>query len=152
MNLEMVTSIITHAQLSGRINKRIAALKASKPTLQDLSNTITELSCQLQSWWDAAPLFVKDDLRSWSQGSRTLPENVHFHHIIQHHYAYYASLVAIHSILVHPWNATVINIEPDQRQEYARLMANSTDIFVNATRKFILNLPQLEINALTPKW
>lgn len=82
----------------------------------------------------------------------SLPPHVHFYQLVYCHYAYYGSLVAIHSILVHPWNTITIQIEPGQREEYLQLAATSAEVFVESTRNFIRNLPQIKVNVSTPKW
>ena len=81
-----------------------------------------------------------------------MPPNVHFQNVVYHHYAYYGSIVAIHSILVHPWNSTALKIEAYEHEELAGMVANSMQVYVNATRKFVQYLPQLDVNALMPKW
>ncbi|KEF51074.1 uncharacterized protein A1O9_12856 [Exophiala aquamarina CBS 119918] len=149
MNLANIRAANEHAKISGQINQRIATLKLRRSSLQDLNDTITDLSRQLNGWWDGLPSFIKDDLRS---PSRILPPAVHFEQVVYHHYSYYSSIVAIHSILVHPWSTAAFQIAPHQTDEFARLKAASMEVYVNATRNFIHNLPHLAINALSPKW
>lgn len=149
MSLETVTATIRHARLAGQIHKRIATIKAGRARLDDVTQTISDLSFQLQDWWDSLPTYAKQDLRSLGP---QLPENVHIFQVIYLHYSYYASLVAIHSILVHPWNSSALKIDPHQKEEYSRLVASSLEVFADATRRLIHNLPHVDINALTPKW
>lgn len=149
MNICIIRASLEHAKLSGQINQRIAILKLGKSSLQDLAETISDLSQQLNDWWDNLPDFIKDDLHS---PSRVLPPNVHFHHVAYQHYAYYGSLVAIHSVLVHPWSLNALKIAPHQKNEFTSMKAASMEVYVNATRKFIHGLPQLDITTLTPKW
>lgn len=149
VNLAQIASAIEHAKLSSEINRRIAELKQGHTGLHELSDTIADLTQQLDAWWDKLPDFMKLDLCS---PSRVMPPHVHFQNVIYHHYAYYGSIVAIHSILVHPWNSTALKIEPYEHQDLAGMVANSMQVYVNATRKFVQYLPQLDVNALMPKW
>lgn len=149
MNLVIIKAAKDHAKVSGHINQTIAALKLNKASLEELSHTIADLSRQLSDWWNSLPDWITKDLRS---PSRNLPQYVHFQQIIYQHYAHYHSLVSIHSILVHPWNTATLRVEPDQKEQFARLVDASMEVYVNATRNFIHCLPQLDIDALTPKW
>ncbi|KIW90829.1 uncharacterized protein Z519_08612 [Cladophialophora bantiana CBS 173.52] len=149
MNFELLLAAMTHSRLSGLISRRIGALKqAEEVSLQRISETIADLSQQLDDWWNGLPEFVKKDLNA----SAPLPPNVLFLHVAYLHYAHYSSLVAIHSILVHPWNSIILKIESDQKEEFAALASASMDLYLKATRRFIHNLPQVDMNALTPKW
>lgn len=149
VNLELVASAIEHAKLLSEINRRIAELKQRQTGLQELADTISNLTQQLDTWWDNLPDFMKLDL---CDSLRVMPPHVHFQNVIYYHYAYYGSIVAIHSVLVHPWNSSALRVEPYEQQELAVMIANSMQVYVKATRKFVQYLPQLDVNALMPKW
>ena len=145
-------SLVSHARLSGRITRTITSLKASKPTLETVASTIDNLCAQLEDWWESVPPYIKEDLEFSSPMTRPLPPNVHFYQVIFHHYSYYSSLSAIHSILVHPWNALTLALEPYEKERLSELVFNSTRIFVDATRKTLRSLPHLDVTFASPKW
>lgn len=149
VNLEMMTAAIKHTSLLGVINRKIGALKLKRTTLQELREVMDDLSQQLNDWWCTLPDFLKFDLRG---PPPKLPPNVRFQHVAWHHFSYYESLVTIHSVLVHPWNAPTLAVKQDEKEELARLVATSTEIYLTATRKFILDYPQIKVTALCPKW
>lgn len=149
VNLDLMTAAIRHARLSGLISRKFGALKSKRTTLQELRELIDDLSVQLNDWWQALPEILKCDPRN---PPTNLPRNVHFQHILWNHFAYYGSLVTIHSIAVHPWNTLMLTVEPHEKEELARLVATSTEVYVTATRNFINNFPRVTINSLTPKW
>lgn len=149
VNLDLMTAAIRHARLSGLISRKYGALKSKRTTLQELRELIDDLSLQLNDWWQALPEILKSDMHN---PPTNLPRNVHLQHIIWNHFAYYGSLVTIHSIAVHPWNTLMLTVEPHEKEELARLVATSTEVYVTATRNFINNFPRITINSLTPKW
>ncbi|KAK6365711.1 hypothetical protein LTS17_011098 [Exophiala oligosperma] len=152
MQLAQMKSAIEHAKLSSDVSRRINDLKTSPAGLQEVANMISDMSQRLDAWWGNLPNFLKMDL---GDRSHRLPPNINFQCVLYHHYAYYGTKVAIHAILVHPWNSTVLKVseeEPHQREELARMTAQSREVYIDATRKFVQYLPQLDINALTPKW
>lgn len=148
-NLAHIRTAIEHAKLSSSFNRRIADLKTNQASLQEVASSIAEMTQQLDTWWDSLPDYMKLDLRN---PSRQLPPSLDFQSVLYHHYAYYGSVVAIHAVLVHPWNSTALKILPHEREEFARMTAESGEVFINATRKFVQYLPQLNINPLSPKW
>lgn len=149
MNLAMIKSAIEHTKLSSSFNRKITDLKINQTDLKEVTNIIADMTQQLDAWWNNLPEFLKMDLRD---SSRQTPRSVHFQSVLYHHYAYYGSITTIHALLVHPWNSTALKVEPHEREELARMMAHSREVYINATRKFVEYLPQLFVNALTPKW
>jgi len=149
MNLAQIRSALEHAKLSSNINRRIVDLKTNQASLQEVADAIADMSQQLETWWNNLPDFLKVDL---GDSSRPLPPYVHFQNVLYHHYSYYGTIVAIHAILVHPWNSAALKVEPHEHGELARMTTNSREVYINATRKFVQHLPQLQITALSPKW
>ena len=147
LNLDIYVQSIDHARISGQIAKRINALKARTPSMDEVLRTVTELDIKLQKWRESQPHFLGLDPQE-----ANLPPNIHPTHAYYKSYAYYGSLITIHSILVHPWNALAVKLEPGQKQNFMERIAHSTDIVVGASRKMIQNLRHITINAASPKW
>jgi hypothetical protein len=95
---------------------------------------------------------MKFESISNSPAGVSLPPNVHPYHLLYQLYAYYGSLIAIHSVLVHPWNAMVFKVDLSQKLELRKHVAHSTNIVVDASRKMIQNLRHINISPSTPKW
>lgn len=147
VNLDVFEHSIKHARISGQITKRISTLKASNPTFDEVVHTIDHLNQTLQEWRESLPPLLK-------QGTNcpAIPEHAYPIHGHYQLYAYLGSLIAIHSILVHPWNAPVVKIEPSQMQEFRKHVIHSTNTIADASRKIIQALRHLTINAASPKW
>jgi len=152
VNLDIFVHSVKHAQISGRIAKKITALKASNHNLEDIVNTISSLDEEVRNWRDSLPPFMKWDSHGLLPDQSSLPPNVHPYHVCWQAFSYYGSLIAIHSVLVHPWNAMAFRVEPNQKQQLRRHVAHSTSVVVHASRKMVQNLRHITITASTPKW
>jgi hypothetical protein len=147
-SLDVVQFAGKHAQITGHIINRTSALRTSMPTLDEVLSAIHDLDTLLDQWYKAVP----PDFRQACSNEHTTPERVYQDHVHYVAYAYHGSRMAIHSILVHPWNAPRPNVEPARRQKFRDHVARSSESLVSAAREILQRLRHLDINAASPKW
>lgn len=65
-------------------------------------------------------------------------------------YAYFGSVMAIHSIFTYPWNSSVFGT--DQTPALRNQISRSTNVVVEAARSIILDTKYIDIDASSPIW
>jgi hypothetical protein len=147
INLDCLTYIIKHAQISSLISKRLATVKAFRQTPKQILKCVCELDMQIQQWRESLPPFLQPDepIRL-----NELPQNIHLYHVMYLRYAYFGSVSAIHSIFTYPWNSAVFGI--DQTPVLRNQISLSTKIVVEAARSIILATKYIDIDASSPIW
>lgn len=124
-------------------------MRSSQPDLEELVNTITSLDQILRSWRAKLPIYI--DFENPLDANR-LPRSVYPHHFFYLLFSYYGSLIAIHSIIVQPWNAIAIKIYCNQRDQLSQQVQKSSEILIMSSRKIIEQLPHVKIEPSTHKW
>lgn len=147
VNLDLLIPAVKHAQILGDIMNQLGALKASTPTLNEVVRTISNLEQKLRYWHDSLP----PNLRTGTDYS-DFPESMDFVHVLYHHYAFWGSLVTIHSILVHPWNAPEIKTKPIELLDFRKHSRDSMTKVVEASRAMVRSLRHVPIDICSPKW
>lgn len=145
-NQEFFIVSVTQAQLFSLIIKRLKTLKNSKPSLQDVTGTISDLHAATEQWYASVPESLKLNL-----ATGRFSEAIHPVQGVFSLFAYYGCLLAIHSVLVHPWNAVPLDYSQCDKEELQRYVLNSTEIVVEASRNIIRNLKHVRINPSAPK-
>ena len=80
----------------------------------------------------------------------TLPQNVHLYYIMYIRYAYFGSVMAIHSIFTYPWNNAVFGA--DQTTALRSQISLSSNIVAEAARNIIIATKYVDIDASSPIW
>lgn len=142
--MQLLTSATRLSRLLGEVTRRYIQLRLRKPTLQEVSEMLDDFCSQRDRLWNELPAYV-------TQNSQ-LPTGVGEQHVLYQRLTHFGVLMRIHSILIHPWNAISINLQPKERDRHAALKAKSTSICIEAVRTFIRDLPQIGIDISSPKW
>ncbi|KIW33838.1 uncharacterized protein PV07_00657 [Cladophialophora immunda] len=145
-HLEYLCSAARHAQISAQIARRLKTLKNCNPTFEDIVKTMGELQETLEKWFNDSPASVKID-----PVTSTVPPDCHPHLVVYLLFAYYGSLISIHSLLVHPWNAIPLNLGPHEKEKVRSQVHKSTEVVVGASRNIIRNSRLLHISPSSPK-
>ena len=123
------------------------SVKAFRQTPAELIQAATELSGQLQNWRKSlSPLY---EPRTPVKSGR-FPPNITPLHVIYLHYAYYGSLMAIHTIFAYPWISAIF--EHDESLAFRNQVALSSNTIADAARNIVLTARCVEIDAATPQW
>lgn len=109
---------------------------------------IEELNTELQEWRDSLPSFLQPDAPTTRHGKR--PQNINMYHVMYLRYAYFGSIMAIHSILTHPWNSSLF--VSGQTAALRNRISISSHVVVNAARAIILDTDAIHVDASTPIW
>lgn len=141
--------MITHAQISSQIATAIARMRSSNPNIDEVIRIIANLDQKLQAWRAQLPDYI--DFEKPFDADR-LPASLSSHHFFYLAFSYYGSLMAIHSIIVQPWNALAIQVCCNQRDQLRQQIQRSSDILLGSSRKIIQQLPHVKIEPSTHKW
>lgn len=139
--------MIKHAQISSQISKRLMSVKAFRQTPAELIGVANDLSSQLQHWRESLPYPYAPGV---SIKSRLLSPNATPLNIIYLQYAYYGSLMAIHTIFAYPWISSIFG--SDQSPAFQHQVALSSNAVADAARNTILTARCVEIDAASPQW
>ncbi|KIW06082.1 uncharacterized protein PV09_03253 [Verruconis gallopava] len=96
---EFVVEVIKHAKIASRIAKDLTSAKSSKQSPDLLAQRAQELEKQLKEWRESIPASIP----SLKSANSTMIPGGNSYHAIYLHFAYFGSLVAIHSIFAYPW-------------------------------------------------
>ena len=146
IGLEYFVNIIKHAQIASEISTRLASCKAFRQTPEVLAQTASELSLRLRTWKTSLPAYLQPGA---SFKSLERPHGIRNGHIIYLHYAYYGSLMAIHTIFTYPWISAALGIE--QSLEFQSQIFVSTNAVAEAARSILMTTRDLEIDAGLPQ-
>jgi hypothetical protein len=147
INFDFFIQTIKHAQITSAIARGLSSVKASKQPPEVIIGKAHELDQRLRDWKDSIPPHLRPELPFTFA---YLPPGTHLYHIIYLHFAYYGSLIAIHSVFTYPWNISAFtqNPTPAIRDQ----ISASTQIVVDASRKIILATKYIDVNGSWPTW
>lgn len=125
----------------------LGTVQAYRQSPDEIIKTASELDIQLREWKDSLPLSMQPGtIINLSE----IPEKLHVYNLIYLHYAYFGSLIAIHSIFTYPWTGMF------GRSRTAGLLNQvkiSTEIVAESSRNIILATKYIsDIYAFTPVW
>ncbi|KAF7950020.1 hypothetical protein EAE96_007323 [Botrytis aclada] len=140
--------IVQHAQISSRIAKELASGKSFRQTYSKTLEVIQELNKELEEWRNTLPQFLQPDAPTTRHGK--CPENINMYYVMYLRYAYYGSIMAIHSILTYPWNSSLFG--SGQSSALRNRISISSHAVVNAARGIILDTDAIRVDASTPIW
>lgn len=147
MNLEFFLNTIRHAQINSLILGRLASAKAVQKSPEELLTVMQDLDRKLQIWYDGLAPFYKNGLPSIAS---KLPPHVHPTHVSFLHSSYYASLIAIHSVICPAWDRPEYGASQSLQLSIQR--QRSTEIIATAARKLILSAQGHTISPSSPVW
>lgn len=146
VQLELLLPWIKHAQVSGNIMERITSLKESRPPLSEVLRTIVELEHTVHEWHASLPLALRTEIEHSDMQEAGDPA-----HVLDIHFRSLQSLMAIHSILCHSWNAPAIQLEPEDLPEFEKHSTKSMHTVVEASRQIIRKLRYVNVDVCCPK-
>lgn len=149
MDVEIVTNIIRHAQISTQISRRIMSVTAFKQSLPELIATVRDVHRQLEVFKQSLPVDIQIEDDSVPVQDRQLTSR--FIHLVYIRFAFYGSMMAAHIPFFYPWIAARFraggpNPELDEQIE------QSSAAVATAARQIILTLRSLTVNVAVPAW
>ena len=145
VDMQIFVHAIRHAQISSQISKTLTSVSASGRTTREVIETVAALEQQLRQWRDALPNF----LQLGRARNPLKPANTKCDiNVMYIQYAYYGSLMAIHTIFVYPWITAVFPPDPALHEQ----ILASTDTVAEAARNIILATKNMEVDAASPAW
>lgn len=147
VNLDFLIPWIKHAQVSGHITQQITALKASTPSLDEVVRTISDLERTLREWHDSLPPVFRIETNL-----SDIPPDLDIIHVLYMHYAFFGGLIAINSLLAHPWNSEVVRLRQSDMAELETHAAQCLLTVVGASRQIIRRLRHVSIDVCSPRW
>jgi hypothetical protein len=146
VKLDLVLPWIKHGQATSIITDRLTTLRESRPPLDEVIRTVVELEQIVQEWHVSLP----STLRSENRDSHT-QEPVDSVHFLDIHFKSLQSIMAIHSILCHSWDAPAIQMELKDLPEFEKYSAKSLSTTIEASRQVIRKLRYINIDVCCPK-
>jgi hypothetical protein len=147
IDIEIFTHAIKHAQIASLISKKLGSVSAFRRNTEDLFEAVRILDQQLQQWRHELPA-------SLQIGNSRTPLNLSGSRnrdcVLYLHFAYYGSLMAIHTIFTYPWIAVIFGT--DSTHAFREQVSVSTETVAQAARNIILTTRHIEINVASPAW
>jgi len=147
MNIEFLSACVKHAQIASKVSKRLATVKAYTQTPRELVQTVSEMDSLLEDWRKSLPDHLQP---SHPIKYSTIPEGLFMCHVLYIRYAYYGSLLAIHTIFTYPWTTAIITT--DHSAAFQDQVARSTNTVVEASRNIILTTKYIDVDTSSPVW
>ncbi|KAK5046474.1 hypothetical protein LTR84_008277 [Exophiala bonariae] len=148
IDIQACTALITHAKLSSRISKSLTSVKAFRQSPSEFLQTATSLDAELREWRQSLPITMRpvDKLTAFR-----IPSNSITFSTTYIHYAYYGTLMAIHTMIAYPWiRSTVFDHDRDM-VDHDQIIASS-NIVADAARNIIVIARSLGIDAASIQW
>jgi hypothetical protein len=143
--MQIFVHAIKHAQISSLISKTLASVSASGRTTRQVIETVADLEQQRQQWRVSLPDFLLLCTLRNPLKPTTTKCGINEMYI---QYAYYGSLMAIHTIFTYPWITAVFPPDPSLHEQ----VLASTDAVAEAARNIILATKNMEVDAASPAW
>lgn len=124
------------------------SVKAFQQTPSDLLHTATTLDLQLREWRESLPVTMRppEKLVSFQ-----VPSSTKSFSIILIHYAYYGTLMAIHTMIAYPWISSTV-FENDRSAITQDQTISSSNIVADAARNIIVIARSLGIDGASIQW
>ncbi|TVY34894.1 putative transcriptional regulatory protein [Lachnellula occidentalis] len=146
-NVEFCTYVIKHAQLSSQIGKRFSTVQAYRQSPESIVKTACELDQKLREWRDSLPPSM---CPGTVINSSEIHPNLDTVHVLYLHYAFFGSLISLHSTVTYPWSDM---FGRDGNLAFRNQVDTSTQIVADASRNIILATKYInDIHASTPLW
>lgn len=149
IDVNILTYIIRHAQISTQISRRIMSVRASQQSLTNLINTVRDIHRQLEEFKQSLPpdLQIEEDVLP-PQDRQSTSRLIHLVYI---RFALYGSIMAVHIPFFYPWIAAKLRTT-ETNAALDKQIALSSAAVVAAAPKIILTLRSLTIDVSVPAW
>ncbi|KAJ8117753.1 hypothetical protein OPT61_g1124 [Boeremia exigua] len=145
-NATFVIRVVTHGRLSSRIARNLTSAKSSKTQPDILAQRARKLESELSVWLDSLPT----DLRPGVPFRPNTDSGPSLYHALYLHFAYYGSLVAIHSIFAYPWYFSTRWVS--EGQIVNQQVSTSTTTLIEASRQIVLAVKYIDVRRPWPAW
>lgn len=113
----------------------------------ELIEIVSSLDQQLQEWRDNLPPSLQIKNPRNPPTASGMRNKISLNYI---HFAYYGSLMAIHTIFMYPWITAIFGTDPSPA--FRRQVSLSMETVADASRSIILTTRYIEIDAASPAW
>ena len=146
INIEAVTYLVKHAQISARISSRIMSVKAFKQSPTEAARTVDEIHDQLMDLLNCLPTHLRVPY-SPKREFPPMPQRIGTLYL---HCGIYGSLLATHMIFFYPWMSACFGRDPDPR--FRNQIRSSAEVIAHAARQIILVLRSVVSDVAAPAW
>ncbi|KAF2186192.1 hypothetical protein K469DRAFT_687197 [Zopfia rhizophila CBS 207.26] len=147
IDYDFVLQVIKHAQITSKVAKGLTSVKSSKEPHSVLAQRVRELEIGLSEWRENMP----SALRPGTPFEFSPPSPLtHSYRLIYLHFAYYGTMVAIHSIFAYPWYLSTYG--RNQGPAFKEQVAASTKAIVEASRQIVLATKYIDARGSWPAW
>lgn len=149
LDLECFITAIRHAKLSSRISRELLSARATKASLDEVSQTVKTLHKELKCLLDDIPSsFQIGTLTNPSDEAHLIPRRIHALYL---HFTINGSIMAVHSQFFYPWICSRFSDENFDATTDSQVLHSSTAV-AEAARKILLSLRTVTTNVVTPTW
>lgn len=120
--------------------------------MREVFDTIADLRQELHSWLESLPEDFKVAVDCTSVNELTLTTTTPLQLVLYLRYGYHAAIIAVHSIVLHPWNSIPFEVKANEKEQFRFNIASGMDVVRHSSRKIILSLQKITLNVTTPKW
>ena len=146
MDVETITCLIKHAQISAQISDHVMSMKSFEQTPTDIVKIVQGIDSQLIALKNSLPLRLRITHSSKQEfAGGTIDIGAHYLNVAIH-----GSLMATNINLFYPWMSVRLgrNSDPKFRDQ----IAASAETIAHSARQIILSLRSFEVNVATPAW
>lgn len=147
IDIEIFHHAIKSAQISSRVSRELSSAGAFRRNPGELIAITSELDRLLQQYRDSLPPYLQPSMRFKPTALASTHRNAH---VLYLHYAYYGSLMAIHTTFAYPWVSIMFG--GDWSLTFREQVASSINVVAHAARSIIMSLRYIEIDAGAPAW
>ncbi|KIW41959.1 uncharacterized protein PV06_05553 [Exophiala oligosperma] len=160
IDVETLTLIVKHAQISSQISRRIMSVKAPRQPVTKAIQTIQDIHQQLETLFESIPSCLKE--------KDNYPSTARRNQSIYLHFAIWGSFMATHIMFFYPWFSARYHhhdvqhgggdVDPDHPASekldsmIQDQIKRSAEVVANAARKIILTARATTTDANTPMW
>lgn len=138
-------TLVSLVQLSSLVAKDISSVQAFRNGPETLALTVSELDRKFAAMQNSIQPIL-DLSRPANRGH--LPDSLSSQHVVYLQYAYFSTLLDIHTALTCPWIQDILGLT--QHATLSAQIERSTQIVAQACRDAILITRHIEIDASTP--
>lgn len=148
IDVEACTGLIRHAKISSQVSKNLTSVKAFQQSPSDFLGAAMTLDAQLREWRESLPgaLRPADKLRAFQ-----MPSSARSFSIIHAHYAYYGTLIAIHTMIAYPWIRSTVFDQERNAVAHDQIVSSSNTV-ADAARNIIVIARSLGIDGASIQW
>lgn len=149
IDVNVLTYIIRHAQISTQISSRIMSVRAFNQSVPDLINTVRDVHRQLEELKQSLPPDFQIDEDVLPNQERQSTSRLT--HLVYIRFALYGSIMAAHIPFFYPWIAARLRTAETSAALDEQIALSSAAVAA-AAPKIILTLRSLTIDVSVPAW